>query len=251
MEQKNTFKPLSFAKGTLASTIVGIVEAIILIAVGVVCIACSNQEWLTKGIFLAVGIIVTLFGAAKLALNVAPVFKARKLSEDDKILFKGYFSTDMIMTGSIELIAGILLIVLFATNPGILTSLMSFIGYGIAIALFVIGGTFILFATAFLVSKIYKVFAAVVYYILSAILIAVGILIMVFVSQGGAFETVVFIATGIILSLVGILFLVIAISDAVKARKEKKKAAENAPIETETVEVKVVEIEEKNEIAEK
>ncbi len=251
MEQKNTFKPLSFAKGSLASTVVGIVEAVILIAVGVVCIACSSEDWLTTGIFLAVGIIVTLFGTAKLALNVVPVFKARTLSEEEKVLFKGYFSTDMIMAGSIELIIGILLIVLYATNPGILASLMSFIGYSIAITLFVIGGTFILFATAFLVSKIYKVFAAVVYYVLSAILIAVGILIIVFVAQGGDFRTVIFIATGIILAILGILFLVITIRDAINTKKEKKEAAENAPIETEAVEVNVVEVEAKNEIVEK
>lgn len=250
MEQKNTYKAVSFTKGSLVSTIVGLVQAAILIAVGITCIACCNQAWLTKGIFLAVGILVTLFGLAKLIMNAAPVFLAGRLSEEEKTLFKGNFSTDMIMTGAIELIVGILLIVLYAVSDGtLLTSLMAFLGYTLAIALFVIASTILVFATGFLVSKIYKVFAAVVYYVIAAILIGLGVMICIFLSNGSDFTIVVLVAAGVILCCIGLVGLVITIKDAIVAKKDKKEKEANAPVEA--VEVKVVEVETKNEIVEK
>ncbi len=251
MEERKEYKPLSFAKGSLISTIIGIIQAVILVGVGVVCIACSKMDWLRQGIFLAVGIIVTLFGILKLVMNAIPVFKAKSLSDEDKILFKGYFETDMIMTGAIELIIGILLIVLYAINKDLLGNLMAFIGYAIAIALFVVAGTLMIFATGFLVSRIYKVFAAVIYYFFSAVLIGLGVLICVFLSQNSDFTIVVLISAGIVLCCIGLVILGITIKDAVVAKKEKKEKEDKAPVQVEAVEVKVVDVEDKNEIVKK
>ena len=237
MDEQEMYKPMSFAKGSLVSTIIYLVEAALLIAGGIVAILCSDKEWLQRGIFLIVGIFVILMGAAKIALNFIPVILAKKLDEEKKAIFRGYFGMDMIMTGVVQIIVGILMVVLFAKGLALISMLMDVIGMALGIVLIVSAGVLILFSTGFIISKIYPVFVGIVYYIFSAILIGVGIFILVYINNSPGFQSIVLIITGAILVLVGIIFAINAIREAVKAKKEKKSKEKSSPIEVDAIEV--------------
>lgn len=240
MEDTEMYKPMSFAKGSLASTIIYIVESLLFIAGGVVSIIFSGKEWLQKGIFLIVGIFIILMGTGKLVMNFIPVILARKLDEEKKAIFRGYFGLDMIMSGAVQIIVGIIMIILFAQGIGIISTLMSVAGNALGVILLVIGGTLILFATGFLIAKIYQPFVAIGYYVISAILIGLGIFVFVYINSGNSFQQIILIITGGILALIGIVYAITAVREAIKANKEKKEKEANKPVDVETIEAKPV-----------
>ncbi|MCQ2772251.1 MAG: hypothetical protein MJ238_03130 [Bacilli bacterium] len=237
MDEQEMYKPMSFAKGSLVSTIIYLVEAALLIAGGVISIIYSGSEWLQRGIFLIVGIFVILMGTAKIALNFIPVIMAKKLDEEKKAIFRGYFGMDMIMTGVVQIIVGIIMVVLFAKGLALISMLMDVIAMALGIILIVSAGVLILFSTGFIISKMYPLFVGITYYIFSAILVGVGIFILVYVNSNPGFQRIVLIITGAILVLIGIIFAISAIREAVKAKKEKKSKENNAPIEVDAIDV--------------
>ncbi|MCQ2798531.1 MAG: hypothetical protein MJ220_01430 [Bacilli bacterium] len=240
MEDNEMYKPMSFAKGSLASTIIYIVESLLFIAGGVVSIIFSGKEWLQKGIFLIVGIFIILMGTGKLVMNFIPVVLARKLDEEKKAIFRGYFGTDMILSGAVQIIVGIIMIILFAQGIGIISTLMAVAGNALGVILLVIGGTLILFATGFLIAKLYQPFIAICYYVFSAILIGLGIFVFVYINSGNSFQQIILIIIGGILVLIGIVYAITAVREAIKAKKEKKAKVEETPIEVEAIEAQPV-----------
>lgn len=237
LEQKKK-RAQKLAKGGIVWSIFNLVEAALLVVLGILAMIYSTNDGFQDTIILIVGIFLALGGLLRVAMNFLPLFG---MSELDKANLK----YDLVIEGSLEMAIGITIIVMYATNSSSFTVLTSLLSYFIGIVFIVAGTSLLLFAIGFLVNKLYKVYMPVLEIILAAALIALGVVVLVYMGNKGNFMMVFLIIVGIVLVLAGIGVLITTIrvisvaNRAHKVAKAMDKVVGEVAKPQETVEVHV------------
>lgn len=185
-----------------------IVEALLLIAAGVLTIIFSSNPDLYRWIFIAVGSFIILDGVLRILI---PFFNK---DPKDNTLF----------IGVLELTFGIVMILQSETIIGLL---MYFIG----VLLFVIASVAIADGVLRIVRKKESLFFPVFEFIASLVFIAVGVIVFIAIKEA-KLQNVVLIIVGVILILIAIFEIAVTIKGLVRRkRREKEKASEEtAPV---------------------
>jgi hypothetical protein len=233
-KKKKSKKPLDLGKGGLIWTIWNATEAAVLIIVGILAIVFSNNQDFQKTILAIVGSMLIIDGALKILANFLPILATNRAEAEAKAKAKAAMAYDLVIGGAFELALGITLIAIYtsATYANSMNVLVSLISTFIAIVCLVAGASLALFAIAFLIAKLYKVYMPILEIIFAAALIALGVVILVFVGDANSsdsekvakFFQIVLIITGVIITLSGAGLLVTTFQ-AVSDRREAKKQA--------------------------
>jgi hypothetical protein len=203
---KKTKKTIDLSKGGLLWTIWHFVEAVLLVTGGVLAIVYSNNPDVQKVIYPVVGGFLIFGGALKILSNFLPVIASNSYEAEAKMKAKKALAYDMVVGGSFELALGITLCMVKDATIGTITD---FISTFIAIILMVAGASLLLFAIGFIIAKLYKLYMPILEIILGLGLIALGIIVIYYLTNNSAtFNQIVLIITGVLLVLGGLGMLV-------------------------------------------
>lgn len=228
MNETNPKKTVDFGRGSLVSTIFGIIESILFVVAGILAIAYSGNPDFQTTIITIVGAFLIVSGAFKCILNFLPLIR---LAPEER----AGLSFGLVVGGSFELAFGVSLIVLASQGMTAFNAIVTFLANFIGILLIVGGTSLVAFAIGFLVRKLYNAALPVVQILLGLVALGLGIVVLVYMGDANNFVRIVLIIVGILLALIGIALLVRTIVLA-KERIAAKKAAKAATAETESAE---------------
>jgi len=218
---KKTKKTIDLSKGGLLWTIWHFVEAVLLITGGVLAIVYSNNTDVQKVIYPVVGGFLIFGGALKILSCFLPVIASNSYEAEAKLKVKKALAYDMVVGGSFELALGITLCMV---KDAAIETITNFISTFIAIILVVAGASLLLFAIGFIIAKLYKLYMPILEIILGLGLIALGIVVIYYLTNNSAtFNQIILIITGVLLVLGGLGMLVDTIV-ALKTANAQKRA---------------------------
>lgn len=246
-QPKKPKKPLDLSKGSLTWTIWHLVEAVLLVVGGILCIVFSDNKDVQNDIYPVVGAFLILGGFLKILANFLPVVATSNAEAELKMKAKKAMAYDMVIGGSFELALGITLCVIFAkSSTDSMATIATFLSTFIAIIFMVAGASLLLFAIGFIVAKLYRLYMPILEIIFGLALIALGVVVIIYMSKADVFNRVVLIIVGLIITLAGLGMLVDTLT-TVSAKNKAKRAAKEAGAaqpseESATVEVSVQEV---------
>ncbi len=249
-------KVIDVSKGGLIWSVWNFLEAALIFALGIICFVytAQAQSKATDGertlayvqvistIILIAGIFLIIGGALKIIVNFLPIVGKNVVDAKVKAAIKSQLSYDLVIGGSIELAAGIALIVAYNKFNGALEEtvgvITTFLAVFAGVLLIIAGVSLILFAVGFIVSKLYKIYLPIVEIIFGAALLTLGIVVLCFlVGNTGLTSMIALIILGIILVLAGIAMAIMTVVEIHKAKLKKAAAVSKENSEDENVEV--------------
>lgn len=222
-----------FRKGKAGWLTLNIIESLLLLVAGVLCLVFCNNRDFQNACILAVGIIVVLDALLRLVLDVVSV-----VSSGDATLIRTSYG--QAITGSLELASGAILIMVGAnkTDAGII---FEYLGWFIGILMIVLGVILCVYAGVYIAKKAGPGGKNVGLLLAGLLLIAVGILTIVFLTDQSTILTIFFIVFGLCLLLAGGLMAYLTFAYVNELKKQKK--AEEAASKAESAKEEVVEVE--------
>jgi hypothetical protein len=202
-------------RGSKGWTIWNIVEAILLVVVGVLCIVYNGNSDLHKWILIVLGIFVIVDAACRLLFDVLGVFK----TPAGTLVSTNYA---VVFAGALEMAFGIALIMIGNSDSAQHDVIFSFIGNFVGIVLIAVGALVAIYAIVFMIRKAQSVGLSIVQIIAAAMFITLGILSIVFLTNKENTMKVALITLGIILMIAGICLLAGTIM-VLKANHDVKK----------------------------
>lgn len=230
------------SKGGLIWSIWNFLEAALIFALGVVCFVFiaqaenknSDVSYYTQvisTIILIAGIFLIIGGALKIIVNFLPVVGKNIVDATVKAAIKSKLSYDLVIGGTIELAAGVAIIVAYNKMNGSLNEtvgvITTFLAVFAGVLLIIAGLSLALFAVGFIISKLYKIYLPIIEIVFGAALIALGIVVLcVLAGNTDLTSMIALIILGVILVLAGIAMAIITVLEIVKARRLKANAKE-------------------------
>ena len=200
-------------RGSISWLIWNLVESVILIAGGVMCVVFCNNTDFQKTALLIVGILVSLDAVLRLSLGVIDVLRI-----GDKAIMR----TDYVeaAAGSLELALGIVLILSY-TESSSLEVVFKFIGLFIGIFLITIGAVAIVYAIVYIVKKMNLLIANIFSIIGAGIIVALGVMAIIYLTKQDTIMLIFLIILGLVLIASGVILGILTISIASKVKKAK------------------------------
>ncbi len=229
------------SKGGLIWSIWNFLEAALIFALGVVCFVFIAQAenknsdvsytQVISTIILIAGIFLIIGGALKIIVNFLPVIGKNIVDATVKAAIKSKLSYDLVIGGTIELAAGVAIIVAYNKMNGSLNEtvgvITTFLAVFAGVLLIIAGLSLALFAVGFIISKLYKIYLPIIEIVFGAALIALGIVVLcVLAGNTDLTSMIALIILGVILVLAGIAMAIITVLEIVKARRLKATAKE-------------------------
>lgn len=216
-------------KGSKGWAVWNIVEAIILGAIGVLCVIYSGNQDLQKWILIVLGILVIIDASCRLLFDVLGVFK----TPVGTLVSTNYAA---VLTGSFEMALGIAVIMIGNQIKSKDNEIIfKFLGNFVGIVLITIGALVAIYAIIYIVRKAQNIATSIVQIIVAAMFITLGILSIIFLHDNAM--QVALITLGIILMiaaivlLAGTIMVLKAAHDVKKQVATAKKNAEAKPAE--------------------
>lgn len=231
------------SKGGLIWSIWNFLEAALIFALGVVCFVFIAQAenknsdvsytQVISTIILIAGIFLIIGGALKIIVNFLPVVGKNIVDATVKAAIKSKLSYDLVIGGTIELAAGVAIIVAYNKMNGSLNEtvgvITTFLAVFAGVLLIIAGLSLALFAVGFIISKLYKIYLPIIEIVFGAALIALGIVVLcVLAGNTDLTSMIALIILGVILVLAGIAMAIITVLEIVKARRLKANAKESS-----------------------
>lgn len=196
VKEKKPKKVINMEKGSPFYTGWNIVEAIILVVGGILAMVYSNNTELQATILYIIGAFLIFDGALRILVNFLPILT---IIEKTKLTF------DLVIAGSFEVALGITTICDLAIEKGTADTIIKFVAMFVGIALLVFGAILIIYSTGLLTNKLIKMTkVAILGYIAAALLIALGVVSIIYLKDEKNFRQVVLIIAGLVLVLAGI-----------------------------------------------
>lgn len=221
-KEKKTF---SLKKGGLIWIIWNLVEALLLITMGVLTIINCQKDSLHKELFIIISIFLIVGGSLRILANFIPIIGARKADEQNKLIIRMNMSYSMCISGAVELALGIALMIAMTGDAAMMMVqyITDIIVYFASILLIVAGATLIAFAITFIITKLYKLYIPIVEIIFGLATAGLGIVILVLFAQNSQIiVTILLIIIGVLLILSGIGEAALTFRPVIKARKKEK-----------------------------
>lgn len=227
-EQKKKTTWLSLKKGGLVWTIWNIIECVLFLTLGILCIVIVGKgeasEKTMQTILNLIGIFLIIGGALRILTNFLPVFASSRLEAAVKQSIKDTLSYDLVVGGSLELAVGIALVTMYA--QGLLTSvvifLSRFVGIFIGVILIIAAVDLLIASIGFLVNKLYKVYVSILGFVLAAALLALGIVAIIYLQDANTMTQAILIALGVAFLVIGVVLLCITLKVIIEVNKAKK-----------------------------
>jgi hypothetical protein len=200
-------KPLNLARGSPFWITWISIESFLFILLGILAIVYSNSENLRNALLPIIGSFLVLDGAMKILTNFLPVFAADQKDAAEKAKIRESMAYDLVVGGAMELSIGISLIVVYCQgNVAQVTEFITnFLVIFLSIVLMVGGASLLMFATAFLMTKLYRISIPIYEIVGGVLLIASGIVMLTFFFQkADAVQMAILIIAGLLLILIGI-----------------------------------------------
>lgn len=228
---------------SLTTKVYMLIESIIFIIIGIVCLVFNWEEGLRHSLYLILGLVFTIIGFSNIVLNLLPLFFMKGKKDAIRETMRLNFRYDQIAFSAFQLAFGITFLVIYAqNNVAVFDTIATFIAIFLSTLLLVGGLAFLVISICFGYSKLYGKTIQITGIILGIVLLALGIVVAVFINRAEIMERVTLIILGLVFLLLGIAILI----DAIKAFK-KKKTTTTAVIESADVqEVITPEIENKD-----
>ncbi len=200
-------------------TIWNIVVALLFVGLGVLTCAFASNTDFQNTILLITGIILLVIAGLQIIFQVLRII----LAGDETTV-----SADLSIAGvsSTELALGIV-VIMVSQNIASAQIVFQYLGYFLGILLVSVGGILIIYEIVFLVRKLHAIARGIITMLVSLIPVALGIVVMVFLSDEKNFLTFFFVCVGILFILIGIGYLALTILKFRKDRALAKAAAEN------------------------
>jgi hypothetical protein len=247
--KKKNKKPLDVSRGSTFWVAWNFVEAMLLMVAGILAIVYNDNTDLQDTIIRVVGIFMIIGGSLRILMNFMPVIASSKAEEAAKIEARKNLSYNFVIGGAIELALGITLTIMTSAYSVLIQFLSLFIG----IVCIVGGVSFLLFAVAFIVSKLYKLYMPILEIIFGCALIALGSVVIVYMGDSKVFMRIALIVVGVVMILTSLgIFVdtIKTISDASKDRKATE-AKEDAAAPEEEEAPETIDLTKKDEEAKK
>ncbi len=200
-------------RGSISWLIWNLVESVILIAGGVMCIVFCNNTDFQKTALLIVGILVAVDAALRLTLGVIDVIRIG----DHAVMRTDYVEA---ATGSLELALGIILILSY-TESASLEVVFKFVGLFIGIFLITIGAVAVVYAIVYIVKKMNLLIANIFSIIGAVLVIALGVMAIVYLTKQDTIMLIFLIILGLVLIGSGVALGVLTITIGNKLKKAK------------------------------
>ncbi len=200
-------------RGSISWLIWNLVESVILIAGGVMCVVFCNNVDFQKTALLIVGILVAVDAVLRLALGVIDVIRIG----EHAVMRTDYIEA---ATGSLELALGIVLILSY-TESASLEIVFKFIGLFIGIFLITVGAVAMVYAIVYIVKRMNLLIANIFSIIGAVLLIALGAMAIVYLTKQDTIMLIFLIILGLVLIAAGLILGVLTISIANKLKKAK------------------------------
>lgn len=213
--------------GSLLWSIWHYVIGALLVVLGILAIAYNANTDLQKTFLIIIGAFVILDGVIRVALNFIPIFVLKNKSD---LVF------NFAISGALELAIGITLIV----DSGAADAIAALLTYFIAIVLLVAAVILIVFAIAFIKTKLYRIYMPILEIVFAAALAALGIFILIKFNpeNSSGFYSIVLIIVGILVIVFGvgeIVFTTLALIGKNKVKKAVEEAKQEEAKEAITV----------------
>ena len=213
--------------GSLLWSIWHYVIGALLVVLGILAIAYNANTDLQKTFLIIIGAFVILDGVIRVALNFIPIFVLKNKSD---LVF------NFAISGALELAIGITLIV----DSGAADAIAALLTYFIAIVLLVAAVILIVFAIAFIKTKLYRLYMPILEIVFAAALAALGIFILIKFNpeNSSGFYSIVLIIVGILVIVFGvgeIVFTTLALIGKNKVKKVVEEAKQEEAKEVITV----------------
>jgi hypothetical protein len=215
-----------FDRGSLRWSIWNYFESALLIVSGLLCIVFSGNPNLQKWAVIALGILVVLDAAGRLAFGVITIVET-------KIGAVVAASFSKAVAGSFELAAGISIILIGAQMSNA-TAIFQFIGNFVGILLMVFGVMLSSYAIVYLIKKSQGKTLSLFELILAALFVTAGILCVVYLQNQSVVVQAALIAFGISILLLG-LFLLASTTFILKVQRKGTKTANERIVEEKPV----------------
>ena len=206
-------------RGSKGWAVWNIVEAIILGAIGVLCVIYSGNQDLQKWILIVLGILVIIDASCRLLFDVLGVFK----TPVGTLVSTNYAA---VLTGAFEMALGIAVIMIGNSINGsddANKTIFQFLGNFVGIVLITIGALVAIYAIIYIVRKAQNIATSIVQIIVAAMFITLGILSIIFLRDNAM--RVALITLGIILMIAAIVLLAGTIMVLKAAHDVKKQVA--------------------------
>lgn len=200
-------------RGSISWLIWNLVESVILVAGGVMCIVFCNNTDFQKTALLIVGILVAVDAALRLTLGVIDVIRIG----DHAVMRTDYVEA---ATGSLELALGIILILSY-TESASLEVVFKFVGLFIGIFLITIGAVAVVYAIVYIVKKMNLLIANIFSIIGAVLVIALGVMAIVYLTKQDTIMLIFLIILGLVLIGSGIALGVLTITIGNKLKRAK------------------------------
>lgn len=216
-------------RGSLRWAVWSYIESSLLVIAGILCIVFSGNDDLQKWAIVALGVLIIIDAGARLLLGVMSIVETKV----GKIVSTSFSRA---VAGSFELAGGIS-VVLIGTEMSNATAIFQFIGNFIGILLMVFGLILASYAIVYLIRKSQGKFLSVMELILSAGLISVGVLCIVYLQNQAIVVQAALVAFGISILVIGLFFL-LSTTFILRVQAKKKRLEKERVVEAETTEEK-------------
>ncbi len=225
-QNKKPRKIVNFEKGGIIWSSWNFIEAALLVALGVLAIIFSGKEEMMNSILPVLGSFFIISGALRILTNFIPIFSARGAEASIKAKIRAAMSYEFVIAGSLELAFGVALVAAYVSGNATAKNVSDFlIQFGvdfIGIVFIVAGASLIIFALAFIITKLYKLYMPIIEMVFGATIVTLGIILMfLFNSNQDLVKQIILIITGIILILSGLGLLVTTIQTIQEVKAEK------------------------------
>jgi len=241
-QDKKPRKIVSFEKGGIIWSSWNFVEATLLVTLGVLSIAFSGKDDMMNFILPVLGSFFIISGILRILTNFIPIFSARGAEASIKAKIRSAMSYGFVIAGSLELAFGIALVAAYlggnASATGVSTFLIQFGVDFIGIVFIVAGASLLVFAVAFLITRLYKIYMPIIEIVFGISIATLGIILMVlFANNPTLVKQIILIITGIILILTGLGLLVTTIQTIQEVKAEKALEGADADVSDDVIDV--------------
>jgi len=241
-QDKKPRKIVSFEKGGIIWSSWNFVEAALLVTLGVLSIAFSGKEEMMNFILPVLGSFFIISGTLRILTNFIPIFSARGAEASIKAKIRSAMSYGFVIAGSLELAFGIALVAAYlggnANALDVSTFLIQFGVDFIGIVFIVAGVSLLVFAVAFLITRLYKLYMPIIEIVFGISLATIGIiLIVLFANNRQLVEQIILIITGIVLILAGLGLLVTTIQTIQEVKAEKALEGTDTDVSDDVIDV--------------
>ena len=210
-EEKRVNRGMNMARGSTFYMIWNIVEALILLAGGILCIVFSDNKDLQKTFLTIISIFLIVDGGLRILVNFLPIIT---------LVNKKKITSGLVVTGAVELAIGITILCdIMSNGEEVINTILKFLSLFVGIVLLVLGAISLIYSIGFASNKFLNLRKfSICGLIVAAGLITLGVVCIIYLKDSEVTNKIALIIAGIFLAFTGVVQFLTAILEHRKYR---------------------------------